>query len=99
MYLLTLNKHWSAHVKRSEIDGNPSLSIDILFDDEAQRTEFVKESLTDGGDGDTVVEFITGEEIEESDSPWPRRLDMVAAKHERTGGPDEQELADIGRSS
>jgi hypothetical protein len=30
---------------------------------------------------------------------WSRRLGMVAAKHERTGGPDEQELADIGRSS
>lgn len=30
---------------------------------------------------------------------WIRRRAMVAAKHERTGGPDEQELADMGRSS
>jgi hypothetical protein len=27
------------------------------------------------------------------------RLERVRAKHERTGGPDEQELADMGRSS
>jgi hypothetical protein len=28
-----------------------------------------------------------------------RRLALVRAKHERTGGPDEQELADMGRTS
>jgi len=30
---------------------------------------------------------------------WARRLNAVKAKHERTGGPDEQQLADWGRSS
>jgi hypothetical protein len=32
-------------------------------------------------------------------NPWQARLQRVRAKHERTGGPDEQELADWGFSS
>lgn len=30
---------------------------------------------------------------------WARRLNAIKDKHERTGGPDEQQLADWGRSS
>lgn len=30
---------------------------------------------------------------------FERRRDAIQAKHERTGGPDEQELADMGRTS
>lgn len=37
--------------------------------------------------------------LEQGDPEWRARLAMVRAKHERSGGPDEQELADMGRSS
>jgi ribosomal protein L37AE/L43A len=30
---------------------------------------------------------------------WARRLTAVKDKHERTGGPDEQHLAELGRTS
>lgn len=32
-------------------------------------------------------------------SPWVDRLDLLKSKHERIHWPDEQELADMGRSS
>lgn len=32
------------------------------------------------------------------DPAWSQRLDAIREKHERTGGPDEQELADMGRT-
>ena len=37
--------------------------------------------------------------LEQGDPEWQARLEAVRAKHQRSGGPDEQALADMGRTS
>ena len=48
---------------------------------------------------DLTLSVALDPEMLKETAAWARRLDLVKAKHERTGGPDEQQLADWGRTS